>query len=275
MKALVLEGGGMRGTYTAGVLDSFIDYNIKFDYVIGTSAGATTGLSYISGQKGRTRFSNVDLLKIHSYVGLRSLIFGGGLIDLHYLFDIYPDKYYPFDFEAYSRSDVRFVAVATNALTGEPAYMEEKKHFPRFLEMCRASCSLPMVTPVTWVDNTPMVDGGVSDSIPVRKAIEDGADEIVVVLTKPRGYRKPDKPTKLPWFALRKYPNLRQAMINRNADYNKQIEYLEQLEDEGRITVIRPSSDCGVGRTTKDTTKLQNLYDLGYKEGIAYLKSFS
>lgn len=274
MKALVLEGGGMRGTYTAGVLDSFIDYDIKFDYVIGTSAGATTGISYISKQKGRSRFSNVDLFKIHNYVGLRSLIFGGGLIDLHYLFDIYPDKYYPFDFEAYSRSDIRFIAVATSALTGKPVYLEEKKHFPRFLEVCRASCSLPLVTPVTWVDGEPMVDGGVSDSIPVRKAIEDGADEIVVILTKPRGYRKPDKPSRIPWYPLRKYPKLREAMINRNQDYNKQIEYLEKLEDEGRITVLRPSNDCGVGRTSRNTTNLQKLYDLGYKEGIELLKSF-
>lgn len=273
MNALVLEGGGMRGTYTAGVLDSFIDYGVEFDYVIGTSAGATSGISYIAKQKGRTRFSNVDLLKIHNYVGLKSLIFGGGLIDLHYLFDIYPDKYYPFDFEAYSRSNKRFVAVATSALTGKPVYLEEKNLFPRFLEMCRASCSLPMVTPVTWVDGEPLVDGGVADSIPVQKAIEDGADKIVVVLTKPRGYRKPNKPSKLPWFILKKYPNLRQAMINRNLDYNKQIEYLEKLEDEGRITVLRPSNDCGVGRTSDNTENLQRLYDLGYKEGIQLVKT--
>lgn len=262
----------MRGTYTAGVLDCFLDYNVKFDYVIGTSAGATSGLSFLSGQKGRTRFSNIDLLKIHNYVGLKSLLFGGGLIDLHFLFDIYPNKYYPFDFTAYSKSPARFIAVSTNALTGKPVYLEEKNDFPRFLEVCRASCSLPMVTPITWVDNMPLVDGGVSDSIPFLKAMQDGADEIVVVLTKPRGYRKPNKLSRLPWFLLRKYPELRNALIHRNIDYNKQIELLEKLEDEGKIKVIRPSSDCGVTRTSDNTSNLQSLYDLGYKEGTSFIK---
>lgn len=274
MKALVLEGGGMRGTYTAGVLDSFIDYDVEFDYVIGTSAGATSGISYVSKQKGRTRFSNTDLLRLHDYLGWKSLIFGGGIIDLHYLFDIYPDRHYPFDFETYKRSKTRVVAVATDANTGKAVYLEEKNDFPRFLECCRASCSLPLVCPMAWVDGKPMVDGGVADSIPIQQAINEGADDITVILTKPKGYRKPDKPSKLPWPIYRKYPQLRKALINRNIDYNKQIAMMERLEEEGKIKVLRPSNDCGVGRTTKDISALEKLYDLGYKEGSQLVKKF-
>ena len=199
------------------------------------------------------------------------MLFGGGAIDIHYLFDVYPDKYYPFDFETYRRTPERCIVVATNALTGEAVYLEEKNNFPRFLEACRASCSLPIVCPMGMVDGMPMVDGGVSDSVPFQKAIDDGADQIDIVLTKPRGYRKKGRGINLPWFIYRKYPNLRRALAMRNELYNAQMERLEQLEDEGRVSVLRPQSDFGVGRMTKDVDKLEQLYDHGYSLGVNFL----
>lgn len=264
---LVLEGGGMRGIFTAGFLDCLIDYGITFPYVIGVSAGTTTGLSYLSRQKGRTRFSDTDLLKMYNYVGVRHLLAGHGIINLDYLFYEYPDKHFPFDFEEYRKGDTRFVMVATDAKTGEAAYFEERDNFERFLAMSKASCSMPFLCPKTEVDGRKYIDGGVADSLPFERALQDGCDKVVMVMTKPQGFRRKER--KIKWAKF--LSPIMRKLLERNTEYNKQLDRLTQLEREGVAIVIRPSSDFGVGRTTNDTEKIEQLYDEGYRKGQEYV----
>ncbi|MCQ2203461.1 MAG: patatin family protein [Bacteroidales bacterium] len=265
---LVLEGGGMRGIYTAGVLDAWMDYDVWFSYVIGTSAGATSGISYLSRQKGRTRFCDVDLLKIHNYINMRSFIAGRGIIDMDYLFKTFPDDIYPFDFAAYKESGARAIMVASDAETGKAVYLENYDDIEKFTKMARASCSLPIMCPMGNVEGRWMVDGGVSDSIPFEKALADGCERVVVVLTKEVGYRKEAGVKKLPSFIYRKYPALRDALSRRNDEYNAQLDRLEKAVRDGRAMVIQPQDGCGVGRTTDDIAKLDALYDHGYGMAI-------
>lgn len=166
---LVLEGGGMRAIFTVGVLDYFMDHDIWFPYTIGVSAGASNGISYASRQRGRSRFSNIDLLKKYNYIGLRHFLRGRGYIDLNFLFYVYPDLYYPLDYDTYFKSKDRFVMVTSNCLTGKAEYFEEKKDKKRLVDICKASCTLPILCPITYVDGIPMVDGGVCDAIPIRR----------------------------------------------------------------------------------------------------------
>lgn len=264
---LVLEGGGMRGIFTVGVLDYLMDHHITFPYVIGVSAGASNGISYISGQRGRSYFSNIELLKKHNYIGWKNLLSGRGYIDLDFLFYEYPDKYYPFDYRAYEASPTRFVMVVSNCLTGKAEYIEEKQDRKRLLDVCKASCSLPVMCPLSWLDGKPMVDGGVCDSIPIRHAEAEGYRKNVVILTRNKGYRKPDKDFYLPAFIYRRYPAIREVLRLRYKNYNRTLDYIDQLEAEGRVLVIRPERPIEVGRTERNIRKLQALYEEGYEMG--------
>ncbi|MGM9760694.1 MAG: patatin family protein [Parabacteroides sp.] len=262
--ALVLEGGGMRGIFTVGVLDYLMDRQIDFPYTIGVSAGASNGVSYLSHQRGRSKFSNIELLQKYDYIGLRHFLRGRGYIDLDYLFYVYPDRYYPFDFQAYAANPNRFVMVTSNCLTGQAHYFEEKQDVSRLVAILRASCSLPVMCPMAWLDGVPMVDGGVCDSIPVKHAMEDGYTKPVIVLTRNKGYRKADKDFYLPGFIYRRYPAIREQLRLRYRRYNEQISFVEQLEAEGRAVVIRPEQPLQVSRTGKDPVKLEALYEEGY-----------
>lgn len=262
---LVLEGGGMRGIFTVGVLDYLMDHHISFPYVIGVSAGASNGISYISRQRGRSYFSNIELLKKHNYIGWKNLLSGRGYIDLDFLFYEYPDRYYPFDYKTYEASPTRFVMVVSNCLTGRAEYIEEKQDRKRLLDACKASCSLPVMCPLSWLDGKPMVDGGVCDSIPIRHAQEEGYRKNVIILTRNKGYRKPDKDFHLPSFIYRKYPAIREALRLRYKSYNHTLDYIDELETEDKVLVIRPQRPIEVGRTERDTRKLQTLYEEGYE----------
>lgn len=262
--ALVLEGGGMRGVFTAGVLDYFMDNNIRFPYTIGVSAGASNGISYTSKQRGRSKYSNIDLLKIHNYIGIKHLLRGKGYIDLDYLFYTYPDKYYPFDYDTFFQSPERFVIVTSNCLTGKAEYYEEKQDPGRLLSIVRVSCSLPVLCPLTYVDGIPMVDGGVCDAIPVRRPLEEGFKKLVIVLTRNKGYRKKDKDFHLPGFIYKKYPAIREQLKLRYKNYNKVLDYIDQLEQQGIATVIRPINPIKVGRTEQNVEHLEQLYQEGY-----------
>lgn len=264
---LVLEGGGMRAIFTVGVLDYFMDNNIWFPYTIGVSAGASNGISYASRQRGRSRFSNIDLLKKYNYIGLRHFLRGRGYIDLKYLFYIYPDLYYPLDYETYFKSKDRFVMVTSNCLTGKAEYYEEKQDPDRLVDICRASCSLPVLCPVAYVDGVPMVDGGVCDAIPVQRAIDDGFKKNVIILTRNKGYRKEDKDFYLPGFIYRKYPAIREQLKYRYRHYNEVLDYIDELEEQGKAFVIRPENKIEVGRTENNPNKLADLYDEGYEMG--------
>lgn len=264
---LVLEGGGMRGVFTVGVLDYFMDNHLWFPYTIGVSAGASNGISYASRQRGRSRFSNIDLLQKHNYIGWRHLFRGKGYIDLDYLFYTYPDEYYPLDYEAYFKSTDRFVMVASNCLTGKAEYYEEKKDAQRLVDICRASCSLPVMCPVAYVDGIPMVDGGVCDAIPVRRAMEDGYQKNVIILTRNKGYRKEEKDFYLPGFIYRQYPAIREQLKLRYRKYNEVLNYIDRLEAEGKAFVIRPEQPIRVGRTESNVKRLTDLYNEGYECG--------
>ena len=261
---VVLEGGGMRGVFTCGVLDYFMDKKIRFPYTIGVSAGACNGLSYMSGQRGRAKFSNIDLLEQYDYIGVKYLFKKRNIMDFDLLFREFPEHILPYDYDAYFSSPERFVMVTTNCLTGEANYFEEKQDKERVVDIVRASSSLPFVCPIVYVDNVPMLDGGIVDSIPLMHARKDGYTRNVVVLTRNRGYRKDIQGTKVPSFIYKKYPHLREAINRRSHVYNEQLELVERLEDAGEITVIRPQKPIVVDRIERDVKKLTDLYEEGY-----------
>ena len=261
---LVLEGGGLRGVFTCGVLDCFMDHGIRFPFAVGVSAGACNGLSYMSGQRGRAKSSNIDLMAKHHYIGLKYLLTQRNIMDFKLLFEDFPKRIIPYDYDAYFSNPARFVMVTTNCLTGKAEYFEEKSSSKRVMDIVRASSSLPFVSPITYVDGVPMLDGGIADSIPVRYALSQGYERLVVILTRNKGYRKQNSEMRAAKVFYRKYPNLQKALSQRNLVYNQTMDLIERLEDEGRITVIRPIRPIEVGRMEKDTAKLTMLYQEGY-----------
>lgn len=262
---LILEGGGMRGVFTSGVLDCFMDKGLRFPYTIGVSAGACNGLSYMSGQRGRAKYSNIDMLDKYHFIGIKHLITKGNIMDFDLMFHTFPEQIIPYDYEAYGKCREEYEMVTTNCYTGKACYYSEKNNPHRIIEIVKASSSLPFVCPIAYVDGTPMLDGGIADSIPLLRARELGYNNNVVVLTRNKGYRKENKASKIPAFFYRKFPELRQAIASRNIMYNKQIALVEELEDKGELIVIRPTQPITVGRMEKDTDKLLDLYNQGYK----------
>lgn len=261
---LVLEGGGMRGIFTIGVLDNFMDRGIKFPYIIGVSAGACNALSYISGQRGRAKYTNTELLAERKYIGFKYLLTKRNIMDFDLLFHELPEKIYPYDYDALARSSERFEVVTTSCITGKACYLQEKNDPKRVIDLVKASSSLPFVCPISYVDGEPMLDGGIADSIPIERALSQGFDNNLVVLTRNIGYRKPSKPTKVPFFFYRKYPNAKKAIRLRNSIYNKEIELVEQMEKEGSVAVLRPIKPIEVGRMERNTDKILTLYNEGY-----------
>ena len=261
---LVLEGGGMRGVFTCGVLDYLMDNKVSFPYTVGVSAGACNGLSYMSHQRGRGKYSNIDLLAKYKYIGIRPLIKHRMLIDQPLLFHRFPDRILPYNYKAYAENPNRFEMVTTDCLTGRACYWEEKYDEGRIIDIVKASSSLPYACPIIPVDGRPMLDGGIVDSIPMLRAFEQGCEKCVVVLTRNRGYRKFVGKVYVPKFIYKEYPRLRVALRNRNKLYNAQLELVERLEDEGKIVVIRPEQPIVVGRMETNVKKLTDLYNQGY-----------
>lgn len=270
---LVLEGGGMRGVFTCGVLDAFMKHDLYFRYVVAVSAGACNGMSYISRQPRRARFSNIDLLSKYDYIGLRHLVTQGCIFDQKLLYDKFPNEYVPFDFDTYFSSPSTFEMVTTNCLTGLPAYLTEKQNKQRALDIVRASSSLPFVSKIVEIDQIPMLDGGITDSVPVIRSMATGHHKNVVILTRQKGYRSTERDRKIPHFIYKKYPRLRVALSRRVAAYNEQLELVDQLETAGQIVCIRPQDPVEVGRMEKDTTKLERLYQEGYMLGDDFCQS--
>ena len=261
---LILEGGGMRGIFTIGVLDNFMDRGIRFPYIIGVSAGACNGLSYMSNQRGRAKYADIDLLKEYDYIGLKYLFTKGNIMDFDLLFHKFPEEISPYDYDTLATSPERYEMVTTSCITGKACYFEEKKNPKRVIEIVKASSSLPFVCPIAYVDGEPMLDGGISDSIPLERAMSLGYDNNLVILTRNRGYRKPQKATKVPFFFYRKYPKIKETISGRNAMYNKQMELVEGMEREGKVQVLRPVKPVEVGRIERNTDKLLALYQEGY-----------
>lgn len=272
--ALVLEGGGMRGVFTSGVLDAFMKHNLTFPYIVAVSAGACNGMSYVSHQPRRARISNIDYLARYKYIGLRHLVTQGCIFDRELLYDKFPNQYLPFDFDTFFSSPMTFEMVTTNCLTGQPMYLSERHDRQRALDIVRASSSLPYVSKIVDVDGIPMLDGGIVDSIPLQHAIDMGHPTNVLVLTRNRGYRNTGKDMKIPRFIYRKYPRLRVALSRRLAAYNAQLEYVERMEDEGRVICIRPERPMQVDRIEKDIAKLERLYEEGFALGERFCEKY-
>ena len=268
--ALVLEGGGLRGVFTCGVLDCFMDRGISFPFTVGVSAGACNGLSYMSGQRGRAKSSNIDLMEEYHYVGLKYMLTQGCIMDFKLLFEDFPEKIIPYDYDAYFSNPDRFVMVTTNCLSGKAEYFEEKSSAERVMSIVRASSSLPFVSKITYVDGIPMLDGGIVDSIPVRYAMEQGYEKMVVILTRNKGYRKKKSKMRIAKAMYRKYPELQKALSQRNEVYNRTMDLIEDLEKQGKIIVIRPVKPVQVGRMEKDTEKLRELYQEGYDLALKF-----
>lgn len=266
---LVLEGGGMRGVYTAGVLECFLDAGLRFPYVIGVSAGACQASSYLSGQKGRNRRITVELANHPQYVSVWNLFRERSLFGMNLLFDEIPNRLDPFDFDAFFRDPGQFWVVATDAVTGEPFYKEKGQTASgeELLTVVRASSSLPFISPPVRYEGRTLFDGGLSDPIPIRKSMADGNERHVVVLTKEMGYRrKPFRHRRLAGRFYPEYPGLVRAMEQRHQVYNDTLDLLEQLQAEGKAIIIQPESDLGVGRMTRDRRKLSALYEQGYRD---------
>lgn len=261
---LVLEGGGMRGVFTCGVLDYFLDRGITFPYAVGVSAGACNGLSFMSRQRGRAKYSNIDMMEKYQFIGMKYLWTQHSILNQKLLYQDLPERLMPYDFEAYRNNPGRFEMVTTNCLTGKASYLSEKEDWDRMIAIAKASSSLPYVCPIAYVDGIPMLDGGIVDSIPVERAMSQGFEKNVVVLTRNKGYRKKSKDLRIPHFIYKKYPRLRVVLSRRCACYNEQLDLVERLEQEGKITVIRPENPVVVDRIEKNIKKLEDLYEEGY-----------
>lgn len=270
---LVLEGGGMRGVFTSGVLDGFMKHDLYFRYVVAVSAGACNGMSYMSHQPRRARISNIDYLARYNYIGIRHLVTQGCIFDRKLLYDKFPNQYLPFDFDTFFNNQCTFEMVTTNCRTGQAMYLSEKHDRQRALDIVRASSSLPYVSKIVEVDGIPMLDGGIVDSIPVQRAIDMGHPFNVVVCTRNKGYRETGRDYKIPRFIYRNYPRLRVALSRRIAAYNEQLEMIDRMEAAGQIICIRPERPMEVTRIAKDTAKLERLYEEGFALGEKFCMS--
>ncbi len=268
---LVLEGGGMKGIYTAGALDFFLDKGIEFSSVYGVSAGACHMCSYLSKQRGRARDVSLDYLHTKEYCGLRSLLTTGDLFNAKVCYELIPDYLNPYDYEAFERYEGKAYAVVTNIVTGCPEYMRIRDARKDII-CVRASASLPLVSRNVQIGGNLYLDGGMSDSIPIGKSIMDGNQKNVVIMTKEEGFRrKQDSDMNLALIKARywKYPKIYELMKNRYLSYNHTLDYLEKQAEAGKAFVIRPSVQSDVGRIEKDEEKLKRLYEQGYEETAA------
>ncbi|OYD59200.1 patatin family protein [Fictibacillus aquaticus] len=274
---LVLEGGGMRGVYTAGVLDVFMERDLYLPYVIGVSAGACNATSYLSRQHGRNRTVNVDYITHPEYLSYKNWLFKKkGLFGMDFIFDDLPNKHVPFDFESFNKSTEKFVIVATDCHSGNPVYYEKSEHLPHMLTLLRASASLPFMAPVITYQDMHLLDGGISDPVPVKRAVQDGFLRNVIVLTQNKGYRK--KKPRMTWLIKKKYPQyegLFTALVNRYEKYNETLDYIEHEEEKGNVFVIRPSAKLDVGRIERSPAKLSALYDQGRIDTIEAFEGLS
>lgn len=263
---LILEGGGMRGIYTAGVLDFFIDKNIEVDLVVGVSAGGCHAASYLSKQYKRAYHTNIDYLDNKEYISFRNLIKTGSIFGMDLMFNKIPNELYLYDHDAFSKSKSKFTVVTTNCETGKAEYitLTDMKKDIMYLQ---ASCSIPMFANIVEIDGYKLVDGGVADSIPIEYAIKEGCKKNIVILTRDKTYRK----NKVKFSSLirrkyKKYPNLVKSIENRHLNYNKSLDLVKELEDKGDALVIRPKSPVKVSQIEKDVDKLTKLYNEGYND---------
>ena len=265
---LVLEGGATRGIFTSGALDYLMERDLYFSDVIGVSAGSCNAVDYVSRQPGRTRDCMIPTDKEGKYYyGIRDFVKEKSLMNMDLIFDKYPKELLPFDFETYFNSEINCQIVTTNCLTGKAESMTEDSDNDRLMKLCRASSSMPLLTPIVNIDNVPYLDGGLADSVPIRRAQQMENEKIVVILTKNQGYRKSVlSPTMQRVYkrAYKSYPNLIRTIFRRSFEYNKTMNYLDQLEKRGEIFILRPQVKP-VSRLERNKETLHAFYEHGYK----------
>lgn len=267
--ALLLEGGAMRGLYTAGILDTLMKLDdISFDTVMGVSAGALFGMNVKSEQIGRALRYNLKYINDKRYMGVYSLLTTGNIMNKEFCFTDVAYKLDPVDFDTFRNSKVIFYAVVTNIETGKAEYIRIDDA-DKSMEYLRASGSLPFVSKPVEIDGKKYLDGGISDSIPIEKIMEMDFDRVIVILTRPAGYRKKKSGVSFSRLFYGKYPGFADAIDGRYLMYNKQSEFVEKLENDKRIFVFRPSEVVRMKRIEKDTQKLQRMYDLGVSDAVA------
>ena len=268
---LVLEGGAMRALYSAGVMDVMMDHGIRVDGVVAVSAGACFGANLLSGQRGRGLRYNKQYMRDPRYMGLRSLLTTGDIVNREFGYYRITRELDPFDEAAFERYGADYEVVVTNVETGEAEYIRLTNILEQ-LEAMRASASMPFVSRTVAYGGKRYLDGGIADSIPVQRCLEKGYDRVLVILTQPADYRKTPMNPWLIRAAYHRYPHLCRTLIQRYARYNAQCEDVARLEREGRVLVIRPSSPLGVRRLERDPEVLQRVYDRGIADGRAQME---
>ncbi|MCD8098013.1 MAG: patatin family protein [Lachnospiraceae bacterium] len=268
---LVLEGGAMRGIYTAGVLDALMEQEIHVDGVIGVSAGALHGCSYVSGQHGRSIRYYMKYMCNPRFMSIRSLLKTGNLVETEFCYHEIPEKLDVFDWEAFLDSPTDFYVTCSNVETGEPEYilLDQREDA---IDYMRASASMPLVSEIVEVGGYKLLDGSVTDSVPIAAFRGMGYDRCVVVLTRPAGYRKKPSGAGPGRVLYRKYPAFVRAMEQRYRKYNETMDEIERMEASGEILVVRPSRDPGIGRMERRPDKVQGVYQLGYRDALEKMK---
>ncbi len=272
MGALILEGGTFRPIFSSGVMDALNDYGVEFPYVIGVSAGITDGFSYVSKQPQR----NYDILMNHRhdkrYVGIRNYLHDRSLFGLKFAYETIPQELYPFDWKTFLESPTDIRVGVTNAETGQCEYLDGKK-LDQQCTMLKATCAIPFVFPVISLDGKKYYDGGICDPIPVRKAQQDGHDKMLIVLTRPKGYRKTLSRANVIASRLlkKKYPHLVEPLLTRHLLYNETLDYCEELEKSGKAIILRPSEDIQIESLEKDLQKIDRIYHYGYQLALEHM----
>ncbi|MDD7754839.1 MAG: patatin family protein [Clostridiales bacterium] len=263
---LVVEGGGMRGVYTAGVLDYFMEKNLYFDDCYGVSAGACHISSYVSKQIGRSIKVTLDYINDKRYCSVNSLIKTGDMFGVEMLYDLIPNKLELYDYDTFNKFKGNFYSVVTNCKTGKAEYIKIKD-MKKDIIAVRASSSLPLLSRIVEINGKEYLDGGITDSIPIKKSIKDGHKKNVVILTRDKTYRK-SKPKFLSLlkFKYKKYPNLVKAIENRYKIYNETLDFLEEEKAKNKVFIIQPKLPVKISRIEKDKDKLKELYDQGYED---------
>ncbi len=270
---MVCEGGAMRGIYTAGVLDVLMKNDINTDMLMGVSAGACFGCNYISGQIGRTIRYNITYAKDPRYCSFRSLFKTGDIYGYEFCYHELPEKLDPFDFKTFRENSKEFYIVATSVETGKAVYQKLEKMDRADMEWVRASASMPMVSNTVIIDGKKYLDGGIADSIPVEAAMDLGFEKNIVILTRPEGYqKKPEALYPLEKIRYRHYPEFLNTLAHRHEDYNRELEVVKRLEQEGKAFVIRPSELPSAGRIEHDPKRINETYMLGRRDAEEVLE---
>lgn len=266
---LVLEGGGTRGSYTAGVLDSFLQADLMFPYTIGVSAGSANAISYVSGQKDRNKFMFQYHVPHKEYMGLKHLAHTKSYVNRDYVYRQIPQEELFFDWDTYHQNKVRFLTGAFDCEKGETVWFEKEDMDEQLLPLI-ASTAMPVISPMVEINGGKLLDGGILDPIPIEKSLKDGNEFHVIILTQNKGYRKKEKNSPIANKLYDEYHQVKEALAQRHNNYNRQLELCEELERQGKAMILRPQKKMEINRLERDVGKLMRLYDQGFDDGVVY-----